>query len=59
MHIHPMRRKKRALTDEETLSIIRKGEYCVLATVGEDAQPYGIPLSYVYIDGKFFFPLCP
>lgn len=55
MQTHPMRRKKRVLTEEETLSIMKNGEYCVLATVGADGQPYGVPLSYVYVEGKIFF----
>lgn len=55
MQIHPMRRKKRALSEEETIAIMRDGEYCVVSTVGVDEQPYGVPLSYVYVDGKIFF----
>ena len=55
MQIHPMRRKKRELSEAETLAIMNNGEYCVLATVGADGQPYGVPLSYVYVDGKIFF----
>ena len=55
MQICPMKRKKRALSDEDTLRIMRDGEYCILATVGRDNQPYGVPLSYVYEDGKMFF----
>lgn len=55
MQPYPMRRKDRALDDEETLAILAKGEYCVLATTGEDDQPYGVPLSYTYEDGKLYF----
>lgn len=43
---HPMRRKDRQLDREQAKKILMEGEYGVLATVGEDMQPYGVPLSY-------------
>ena len=50
-----MRRKDRALSEEDAIQILKDGEYGILATCGEDGQPYGVPLSYVYQDGKIFF----
>jgi len=50
-----MRRKERALTEEETLAILRKGEYGVLSTVDDDGYPYGVPISYVYCDNRIWF----
>lgn len=43
---HSMRKKERELPEEETLSLLEKGEYGVLATVGADGMPYGVPMSY-------------
>lgn len=50
-----MRRKDRALTEEESLEILTKGEYCVIAVNDPDGQPYALPLSYVWQDGRVLF----
>ena len=34
--------------------MLAEGEYGVLSTVGEDGQPYGIPLSYTYRNNSIF-----
>lgn len=41
-----MRRKDRRLTEEETLDVVRRGEYGILSLMGKEG-PYGVPLSYV------------
>lgn len=52
-----MRRKDRELTEVEAREILVKGEYGILATVDENAQPYAVPVSYavegdnIYIHG--------
>lgn len=50
-----MRRKDRALSEEAAIQILKDGEYGILATCGADGQPYGVPLSYVYHDGRIYF----
>ncbi|MGC4019303.1 MAG: pyridoxamine 5'-phosphate oxidase family protein [Muricomes sp.] len=50
-----MRRTDRQLTEEETLQILRDNQYGVLSTAGVDGYPYGVPLSYAYMDGKIYF----
>lgn len=50
-----MRRKDRMITDEETLSILDKGEYGILSTVSSDGEPYGVPLNYCLIDKSIYF----
>lgn len=50
-----MRRIERKMDDAETLELLKKGEYGVLSTCGEDNNPYGIPLSYVVIDKNIYF----
>ena len=47
-----MRRKDRRLTEEEALDVLRKGEYGILGTVGEDGKPYSVPLSFVLDEEK-------
>lgn len=49
-----MRRADRQLSDEQTLEILMKGEYGVLATVSPEGQPYGVPVNYFYQDGCIY-----
>ena len=50
-----MRRKGREMTTEEAIRILKTTEYGVLSTVGIDGQPYGVPLSFVYMDNCIYF----
>ncbi len=50
-----MRRFKQLLSEEESLQILRSSTSGVLALCGEDMQPYGVPLSHVYDNGKLYF----
>jgi len=51
----PIRRADRALTDEQAIDILQKGEYGVLSTVSPDGQPYGVPVSFAYADRTLYF----
>jgi nitroimidazol reductase NimA-like FMN-containing flavoprotein (pyridoxamine 5'-phosphate oxidase superfamily) len=53
--VRSIRRSDREITIQEAKEILEKAEYGVLSTVGNDGQPYGVPLSYVYRDGSIFF----
>lgn len=50
-----MRRKDKALSENDVLKILQDGEYGVLATVSEDGQPYGVPLSYIFEADNIYF----
>ena len=50
-----MRRKVQALTAEETAKILKRNTSGVLSLNGDDGYPYGVPLSYVYLDSKLYF----
>lgn len=50
-----MRRKKQALSTEESLAILNQGSSGVLAVTGDQGYPYAVPLSYVYDNNKIFF----
>jgi nitroimidazol reductase NimA-like FMN-containing flavoprotein (pyridoxamine 5'-phosphate oxidase superfamily) len=50
-----MRRRERKMDDREALELLEKGLYGVLSTIDEDGYAYGVPLSYVYIDGNIYF----
>ena len=51
----PMRRKDRMLSQEETLAVLERAEYGVMATTNEDGWPYTVPLSYVLYNGIVYF----
>jgi len=50
-----MRRVDRALSEEETKTILTKGEYGILSIASNDGQPYGVPLSYSYAGASIYF----
>ena len=47
-----MRRKDREIFGAELETILHKGEYGILSTVGPDGKPYAVPLSYAWKDGR-------
>lgn len=55
MNTHAMRRKDRRMPEEESLALLRQGEYGVMSTTGPDGKPYGIPLSYVWLKERVYF----
>ncbi len=52
---YKMRRFRQLLPEEETLDILKTGTNGVLALCGSDGEPYAVPISYVYADGKLYF----
>ena len=50
-----MRRKRQQLSREACEKILYEGSAGVLSILGEDGYPYGVPLSYVYVEGKLLF----
>ncbi len=51
----PIRRSDRKITTQEAQAILECGEYGILSTVGEDGQPYGVPMSYAYRNDCIYF----
>lgn len=50
-----MRRKRQLLSVTETIKIMEKCTNGVLACLGDDEYPYGVPLNYVYDSEKIYF----
>ena len=50
-----LRRRERALNDEQTLEVIAASEYAVISTADEAGNPYGTAVNPVYLDGAFYF----
>lgn len=51
----PMRRKDRAISQEESIALLNRCEFGVLASAGKDNQPCATPLSYVYMEDAIYF----
>ncbi|MDL2214444.1 pyridoxamine 5'-phosphate oxidase family protein [Clostridia bacterium OttesenSCG-928-O13] len=52
---HPMRRKDRALSQEDTMELLAKGEWGMLATADAEGAPLATPLSYVMLEDVVYF----
>lgn len=50
-----MRRSRQQLQMEEAESILKRGTAGVLSLVDREGRPYGVPLSYLYAEGKLIF----
>ena len=50
-----MRRKRQQLSEEESISILKKSTAGTLALLGDNGYPYVVPISYVYFDGTLYF----
>lgn len=50
-----MRYADRALSEEDAWDIFKNAEYCVASTVDTDGMPYGVPISFVMMDGQLYF----
>ena len=50
-----LKRKNKALTNEECENILRTANTGVLALHGDDDYPYAVPLNFIYEDNKIYF----
>ena len=50
-----MRRKDKALQDEDVVRLLQGCEYGTLSTVNDKGQPYGVPLNYVFKNDALYF----
>lgn len=50
-----MRRKDRAIENYDSLEILKNCDYGILSTVDKNGYPYGVPLSYVYMNNSLYF----
>lgn len=50
-----MRRSKQLLTMDDTIAVMQRCTNGVMACIGDDDYPYGVPLNYVYFNDKIYF----
>ena len=49
-----MRRIKQQVSEEECKKVLNECKRGVLSLIGDDGYPYGVPISYVYVDGAIY-----
>ncbi len=57
--MYEMRRKRQQVTREACEEVLRRATSGVLAVIDADGDPYAVPLSFVYTDGKLYFHCAP
>ena len=50
-----MRRNKQQLSEQDCIRILTSERRCVLSVNGTDGFPYGMPMNFLYENGKIFF----
>ena len=55
MLFRKMRRAGQQLPDDETREIMERNTEGVLSLFGENGYPYGVPVNYVWHEGKIYF----
>ncbi len=55
MKFRELRRIKQAATPQECEAVLAAGQRGILAVHGENGYPYGLPVNYLYTDGKIYF----
>lgn len=50
-----IRRKDRALTNDDALEILEKSEYGIVSTLSDNGYPYGVPVNHVFYNGNVYF----
>ncbi|NLZ19423.1 MAG: pyridoxamine 5'-phosphate oxidase family protein [Bacteroidales bacterium] len=55
MEFRPLRRIKQAATEAECLAVLQSAPRGILSVHGENGYPYGIPMNFIFTDGKICF----
>ena len=55
MEFRPLRRFKQAAAPQECEAVLASAQRGILAVHGENGYPYGLPINYVFLDGKIYF----
>ncbi len=50
-----MRRKDREIKRDEAIEILKNSDYGILSTWSQNGYPYGVSISYTYINGSIYF----
>lgn len=48
----PMRRKAQQMSEADCLAVLARAQEGVLSVQGDDGYPYGVPVNFLYADGR-------
>lgn len=54
-----MRRSDRKMDEVSTKELLKRGEFGILSTTDNSGVPYGIPLSYAFLEDKIYLHCAP
>lgn len=52
MHHYDLRRASRRMDDDALRDVLARGQFCTLACIDANSNPYAVPLSYIYEEGS-------
>ena len=55
MEFRTLRRFKQAATLQECEALLNAAQRGILAVHGENGYPYGLPVNYLFLDGRIYF----
>jgi hypothetical protein len=55
MEFRQLRRFKQAATSQECEAVLTSAQRGILAVHGENGYPYGVPVNFIFLDGKIYF----
>lgn len=50
-----LRKSHLTMSNQDALNLLEQSEYGVVSVIGPDGYPYGVPMSYVVLDGHIYF----
>ncbi|WP_368490161.1 pyridoxamine 5'-phosphate oxidase family protein [Clostridium sp. BJN0013] len=50
-----MRRKDREIKSDEVIETLENSDYGILSTIGQNGYPYGVPVSFVFLNNSIYF----
>ena len=51
----PLRRFRQAASQEECVALLQSAPRGILSVTGENGYPYGLPINFVFHEGKLYF----
>ena len=55
MEFRPLRRLKQVASAQECEAVLASAQRGILAVHGENGYPYGVPINFLYLDGRIYF----
>lgn len=57
--VHKMYKENRQLSREDTLALLKRGNFGTLSVNGDDGYPYATPVNFILVDDKVYIHSAP